>query len=162
LLIQTAYLGDLLLAVPLINELKKTSRQPVELVCRQGFGDIFRHFNLVDKVYEVDKKNPASRRALLSELKDRQFEFVISPHESIRTAVMVSQLKAKTKVGFKNWWNGLVYDCRVERPMHLPDALRQLSLLEPLNPRLESRLAEAGLRFHNRAPLFEKVDLIEP
>lgn len=61
-------------------------------------------------------------------LQNKSYKRIICPHESFRSARLVSQLKAPIKIGFRNWWNRWVFNNRLDRPMHLPDALRQLSL----------------------------------
>ncbi|HMN69179.1 MAG TPA: glycosyltransferase family 9 protein [Bdellovibrionales bacterium] len=109
---------------------------PVVLACRPGLGDFFVRFGLADVVISVDKKKGAEEA--LKQLRAQEWDTIFSPHESVRTALWMRSLKAKRKVGFRKWWNGLVYDTRVERPLDFPDALRQLSLLTPL----DSRLAE--------------------
>jgi heptosyltransferase-2 len=41
-------------------------------------------------------------------------------------------LKAKHKVGFYHWWNFFAFQTRILRPLHYPEALRQLSLLRAI------------------------------
>lgn len=91
---------------------------------------------LVDKVIEVKKRKSDSYDQVIKDLKNEQFENIFSPHESFRTSMLVKKLKAKRKIGFKKWWNSLIYTHRLSKPKHLPDALRQLYLLYFLSPEL--------------------------
>lgn len=45
------------------------------------------------------------------------------------------------KIGYRSPFDFLVFGERVKRPMHLPEALRQLALLQPLDEQWEPRLA---------------------
>lgn len=122
-------------------------------MCRKGCGHLFLRLKLADEVYEVDKKDPQSWRALQAELEGREFRRVFCPHESIRSALFVRKLKAFEKIGFSNWWNWFVFSKRVRRPMHLPESLRQLSLLKVVDENFAAAFAavEHDPRFANPA-----------
>jgi heptosyltransferase-2 len=141
LVIQTAFLGDLLLSVPLFKELKR--REPgarLTVLCRKGLSGVLRHSGLVDEVIEGDKSSRDEWARVATELRRRHFKIVVCPHESFRSAWLVRGLKAERKVGYPRWFNRWIFDERVERPMHLPEALRQLALLEPLEAEWRGRL----------------------
>ncbi len=54
--VQTAFLGDLLLAIPLLKKCKQLwPDHSLALVCRKGVGSFFASTGLVDKVIEVQK-----------------------------------------------------------------------------------------------------------
>lgn len=135
LIFQTAFLGDLFLAIPLMREWRR--REPehrLVLVCRKGLGAYFSEQGIVDEVIEVTKKDPGAWKKQQRELLQREFNNVICPHPSFRSAWLVSQLNVRgVRVGFARWWNVKMFDRRVVRPDHLPDALRQLSLLAALD-----------------------------
>lgn len=129
---QTAFLGDLLLSIPLLKKCRELWPQhKLALVCRKGFGDFFLKTHLVDQVFEIEKGNSGSYSKILEHLRYAKVDHLISPHESLRTALFCSQIKAKHKVGFQKAWNFLVYSKRTRRNEQLPDAMRQLSLLAP-------------------------------
>lgn len=130
LVVQTAFLGDLLLCIPLLKRTKDLWPQhKLGLVCRKGFGDFFRRVGLVDEVFEIQKGQAATYEAVLRSLREFEVDHLISPHESLRTALFVRKIQAKTKIGYKKIWNGFFYDERFFRDLRLPDAMRQLSLL---------------------------------
>lgn len=129
LIVQTAFIGDLLLAVPLMRKLKEFDASPLHLVCRKGCGEFLKSLGLVDEVYEMDKAKPRSLKKIQKQLKKIEFKNIICPHQSFRSAKFVSSLKAENKVGFYRWFNFFAFNKRIPRPMHLPDALRQMALL---------------------------------
>lgn len=137
LVFQTAFPGDLFLSIPLMKRIKEWDpTTPVVLACRPGLGDFFLKTGLADQIIPVDKKNRKQSAIALEHLQKKSWDTIFVPHESPRTALWMWRLKAKHKVGFRNWWNWLVFNKRVLKPRHLPDALRQLSLLTPFDARL--------------------------
>lgn len=118
---------------------------PLTVICRAGLGDFVRSLNVASRVIEVDKKNPQKWRQQRREILSREYHHVICPHESPRTAALVWQMKAKgLKVGFHRAWNGLVFNRRVAKPMQLPDALRQLSLMVAVSDRFAEEFSEVA------------------
>ena len=155
LVVQTAFVGDLLLATPLLRALR--SRRPdgeIWLICRRGLGDFARRAGLADRVFEVDKSGKDSGwQRVRSECASASFEVVFSPHRSFRTAWFVRGLRARRKIGYRAWWNGFAFDERHDRAAALPDAMRQLALLSADDERLRAHLeayaaghAAGGLR----------------
>ncbi len=137
LVFQTAFPGDLFLSIPLMKRIKEWDPDtPVVLACRPGLGEFFIKFGLADEIIPIDKKNKSESATALKKLSERKWDVIFVPHESPRTALWMLRLKAKHKVAFRNWWNGLIYDKRVTKPVAFPDALRQLSLLTPLDFKL--------------------------
>ncbi len=143
LVFQTAFPGDLFLSIPLIRKIREWDpAQRLVLACRPGLGEFFLKNALVDEIIEIDKRGANGRAAALRRLRSEVWDVIFCPHESPRTALWMLQLKAKEKVGFSKWWNRGIFDYRVTKPKHLPDALRQMSLLAPLNYRVAEALAD--------------------
>lgn len=143
LVIQTAFLGDLLLAIPLLKEIRAMYPQDqLGLVCRKGFGDFFKKTGLVDHCFEIQKGQKDTYKKIQTELKQFEIGYLISPHESVRTAFFVRGLKAKHKIGYKNIWSFFAYNERITKDLRLPDAIRQLSLLSGLNADLKHKISE--------------------
>lgn len=141
LVVQTAFLGDLLLSIPLLKKTRELWPQhKLALVCRKGFGDFFLQTKLVDQVFEIEKGQRDSYSKILEHLKFVEVDHLISPHESMRTVLFCAQIKAKHKVTFKKAWNFLFFSKRAEKNAALPDSLRQLSLLAPEDKNLENDL----------------------
>ncbi|MFP5518859.1 MAG: glycosyltransferase family 9 protein [Bdellovibrionia bacterium] len=137
LIVQTAFLGDLLLSIPLLKNVRKLwPEQQLLLVCRKGFGEYFVKLGLIDKAIEIKKGDNESYKQALRELQEFQIQHVISPHQSLRTSLFVARIHAQQKVSFKNFHNFLMYSTRVKRQLDLPDAIRQLSLLQPFSDSL--------------------------
>lgn len=143
LIFQTAFLGDLLLGIPLFKELRRLRpNDKLTLICRKGLGDLVVRLGLVDEAIEVDKTSSASLKKAKDLVRSRQFEWLICPHQSIRSALFIASVKARVKIGYRGGLFSLVFDRRIVRPLELPEALRQLALLIPIEVGWQERLKE--------------------
>jgi heptosyltransferase-2 len=149
--IQTAFLGDLLLSIPLFKRCRELwPEEKLVLVCREKLGGFFLETGLVDEVLEIQKGKADTYRSIQQQLNSQNLIRVISPHTSLRTALFCRGLKAKKKISFRRPWNFFAFDTRVERRAALPDALRQLALLSPF----DSNLAENLIQYERSARAF--------
>ena len=146
---QTAYLGDLLLAIPLLKNIRRIwPNVQIDLLCRKGLGDIFLKTKLVDQVFEVDKKSFSSRRRVFGDLKKQSYDLLLAPHPSVRSFLWAMQIHAMKKIGYRTWWSRLFFSYSTIRDFKLPDALRQLSLLRFF----DSKIDEEVRLFESRSP----------
>lgn len=135
---------------PMLKQLRKLSTgHRITLLCRKSLGAIFIENGLVDDLIEYDKlakqKSDSSActwSTVTSRVLAQTWHTVVCPHESIRTHWLMARVRAQQKIGFKKFWNRFIFDQRIVRPMMLPEALRQLSLLESLDTRLSVHRAE--------------------
>ena len=194
-LVQTAFLGDVLLSIPLARSLARVasaSGQPLVCVCRKGLKSILEETGLFRAVIEVEKKNTRSYDAALAQIlrdygglgatapgsegrprrgsqNERGLESTIGrwpkhlfvvPHKSLRTRLWVRRacraLGAKS-IGFDQFGLSWLFTETVNEPRELPDALRQLSLLQsPLFSSWQTELREpmaALAEFHLKQEL---------
>ena len=136
--IQTAFLGDLLLAVPSLRQIRYWSPQShLTLVCRKGLGSLMRSLGVVDEVIEVDKKQ---KQGLAKKLRGKEFHTLFCPHQSMSSHKLVSGLQAEQKVGYKKIWNSNYFDKRVQRRLEWPEAIRQLQLVAAVDDKIEVKL----------------------
>jgi heptosyltransferase II len=150
LIIQTAFLGDLLLGIPLYKELRRLyPNDKLTVLCRKGLGGFLTRTGLVDEAVEISKSGGGrsteagqSWKKAGEVLGARTFGLLICPHESFRSAMFAFGLKARRKIGYSRFFNSFVFSDRIARPMDLPEALRQLALLEPLEKDFGHRLAQ--------------------
>ncbi|MBX7230868.1 MAG: glycosyltransferase family 9 protein [Bdellovibrionales bacterium] len=136
LVVQTAFLGDLVLSFPLLRNLSELfPEDSLTVVCRSGLGGLVEQLKFVDQVIEVDKKNPTLWKNQKRLLRQKTFRHILSPHQSPRTALLIQSLRAQgEKVGFNLWWNSFAFSKRILKPDYFPDSLRQLALLTALHP----------------------------
>jgi heptosyltransferase-2 len=147
LVIQTAFVGDVLLTLPLIENIrKKYPNSEISVLCRVGLKSLLESTRTADHVFEADKSSRKSWKSVCEALKSQQWDFVFSPHQSFRTLLLVRSLTAHSKVGYRSLASYFIFDRSIKRNLLLPEVLRQLALLEdaPLKEvtaRYEAQLA---------------------
>lgn len=146
--IQTAFLGDLFLSIPLLRNIKTHyPASKTTLVAREGLGSVFQNAGLVDQVYAVKKGDSQSYNRVVEALRGQRSDLVICPHKSIRSGWLAWRIKSSgDKVGFSQWWNFPVFSKTTTYPSHLPDALRQMSLLALVNDGFRFRFETLAFR----------------
>ncbi len=129
-ILQTAFLGDTLLTIPLAKALRAEGHE-LTLVCRQGLGSFLSTLGLFKSVIEIEKGRSASYAAARRQL--GKTELLISPHLSTRSKIFALGLRlgGVQTIGYSgDVFSLLAYSKSRPRPMQLPEALRQLALLE--------------------------------
>lgn len=129
--INTAFLGDLILTIPFLQQLKRENPSvKIVLFCRKGVVNFINFFNLCSDVIELEKGNSKSYRKAIVQVSNIQFSKLYCLHRSIRSYFFSLQLKAKNRFGFSQWFNYFGYSDRVPHIRKLPEALRLMMMLD--------------------------------
>lgn len=107
LVIQTAFLGDAILTLPMIQKLKeKFPDSEIQVLCIPSTKEIFDASPAVNNSIVIDKKgkhkNFVSLYRFVSGLRKRNYTQIYSPHRSFRSALVVKLLKVEKSFGFSN------------------------------------------------------------
>ncbi len=107
LVIQTAFLGDAILTLPMIQKLKeKFPHSSIDVISIPATKEIFECSPYVDNVIPLDKKG--KHKSILQlirfaiQLKKNNYTIVYSPHRSFRTSLLVLLLNVENSFGFDN------------------------------------------------------------
>ncbi len=107
LVIQTAFIGDAILTLPMIQKLKeKYPGGEIDVLAIPSTREIFSLSPFVADVLIIDKKG--KDKSVLSlfkfakKIKDRNYDAVYSPHRSLRTSLVVMGSGVKESYGFSN------------------------------------------------------------
>jgi len=131
LLWQTAYLGDVILTTPLIRTiLKNFTDASVGFVGRPFIKELLRGYGI-----ELIPFNKTLKENLGIIGKIKKYDLVISPHRSARTSLTLFLAAIKERIGFDRAELSFLYTIRVPHRWELHEVDRNLSLLEPLNPK---------------------------
>ncbi len=135
LVIQTAFPGDAILTLPMIQQLKiKHSNSAIDVLCIPSTKIIFEASPYVESAIEFDKKGKhKSVFAFLKfaqELKKGNYDAVYSPHRSLRSALLTLQLNVKQTYGFDNSALKFAYSNVVKYNLSDHEVKRNLSLLD--------------------------------
>jgi heptosyltransferase-2 len=118
LIVQTAFLGDLILTTPLIRETKKIfPLSDLYVVALPQYSDVLKNNPYVCEIIEFDKRKSKLRELIKTakKLKKLQIDLAISPHRSATTAALLKLSKVKRIIGFKGFFSFL-YDDAVSVP----------------------------------------------
>ncbi|MBN1638925.1 MAG: glycosyltransferase family 9 protein [Ignavibacteriales bacterium] len=135
LIIQTAFIGDAILTLPLVQKINEIySNITIDVLTIQQNSLIFESSPFVNNVIIFNKrkehKSIIKTIKLAKKLKSNNYTKVISPHRSFRTSLIVWALKVKNSVGFDISSMSFVYKKIVKYRLDYHEVQRDLSLLE--------------------------------
>lgn len=134
LVVQTAFLGDLILSVPTLRRIKKIfPEQDLVVVCRKGLGAFLINERIVDQVIEIVKSDSRSYFEALQVIKNLKVKNVFCLHRSIRSLLFVSKVTAEKKIGFSSILGFWVFDENIEYIKENPEVIRQFKILESVD-----------------------------
>jgi heptosyltransferase II len=122
LVIQTAFLGDLILSTTLFKKIKlKHPDSHITLIVNKGTEQILSNNPNIDTILPVDKKqtfkNPLKFITFLYELQKENFSICYSPHFSHRSSLISFFSGAKIRIGYKESGFGFLHTKTYPRPL---------------------------------------------
>jgi heptosyltransferase-2 len=140
LILQTAFLGDVILCTPLIKAL------------RELFPDAFISFLLIPETKEVLGNNPylneiliydkrkkkgiGSFLQIMGKIKERKFDLAVIPHRSLRSALLAYLSGIPQRIGFDKSAGFFLFTHQIVYPLNVHEVDRNLSLLSNFNVHL--------------------------
>ncbi|MBV6479002.1 MAG: Lipopolysaccharide core heptosyltransferase RfaQ [Ignavibacteria bacterium] len=135
LILQTAFLGDVILTLPLIRLLKdKYPDSKIDFMCIPETSELLRDNPLIDEVIVYDKKNSGliGFFQIAKNLRNRKYDAIISPHRSFRSAFICSLSGSKNTISFNKSSMSFLYKHRIKYDASMHEIQRNISLLQPL------------------------------
>ena len=134
LLIQTAFIGDVVLTTPMIRALRRCKPGArITVMVKPEARAFVESLEEVDEVLVIDKKKAhrgLGMLKLISDIRRRKFRILLSPHQSHRTSLIAWLSGIPTRFGYKSAGFSLAYHHRLTRPMALPEIHRLLRFLK--------------------------------
>lgn len=138
LIIQTAFLGDVVLATPLIEKLKARFQDcELDLMVRKGNEGVLKDHPKLRRVLTFDKKQKYNELfRLIRELRKQRYDYVINVQRFFSSGLLTVLSGGKVKIGFDK--NPLSFFYSIRRPHHIStespvhEVERNISLLEGL------------------------------
>jgi len=155
LVIQTAFLGDVILSTPLLAALAE-QHGPVDVVTTPLAAPLLETHPAVRQVFAYDKRR-ADRgwqglKTLANRLREQQYGRAYLPHRSLRTAALALLARIPSRIGYAGSWSFLYTEARTKpRTGHETDRLLALAneasgVYRPqLRPTPEDERVAAGL-----------------
>src|SRR5579885_3664348 len=118
LVIQTAFLGDVILALPMVQRLKKMcSNSIIDFVSIPETAEVVQNNKFIDNVFVFDKhgreRDLISTLAFGRRIRRESYDIVLCPHRSIRSALITVLSRAPIRVGFESSALPLAFTKRV-------------------------------------------------
>jgi len=134
LLIQTAFLGDAILTLPLIQEIKKKYKDHfIDVVTIESNKEIFTASPFVDDVIILDKRKKHhsvfALKRFADQIKKRNYSVLFAPHRSLRTSLLSLFLEIPESYGFNNAAFSFIYKNVITYDHRLHEVERNLSLI---------------------------------
>ncbi len=139
LIVQTAFLGDVVLTLSLVQSVQQYFPDAqVEMLTVPDHASVVRGQPGLAAVITYDKRgNQRGLRGFVNivrTLRDRGYDLALSPHRSLRSALLLACSGIPRRIGFAQWLTGWAYTDTVTRPATGHEVKKSLKLLTPLAP----------------------------
>lgn len=137
LIIQTAYIGDVVLATPLIQQLSKNFKKAkIDFLLRKGNENLLENDPGINKVLIWDKRNGKTSELwrLIRKVRAEKYDLLINVHRFASTGFVSALSGAKIKIGFDKNPLSWFYDHRLKHKIDNGhhEVERNLRLLTPI------------------------------
>jgi heptosyltransferase-2 len=136
LIIQTAFLGDVILTLSIVQVLNKHKPAlQIDFLCIPETADILKNNPNINDVILYDKrqhKGLSKLFRLTGKLKKNNYDLIISPHRSARSALITYFTSPKYSITFDTSAFASLYKIKIPYRKDIHEIQRNLSLLEPL------------------------------
>lgn len=135
LIVQTAFLGDVILTLPMLQSIKKNfPDSSIDFLCIPGTAGVLKNNPYLSEVVMYDKRNSGIKgfAKLVRKLKSKKYDFLISPHRSYRTSVISYLSSAGQTISFQNSSLNFLYDVITNYDGSVHEIKRNLNLLKAI------------------------------
>jgi heptosyltransferase-2 len=146
LVIQTAFLGDLILTLPIIQTIKKNQNDSiVDVLCIPYTCSILQNNPYINRTIVFDKhshRKYSDIYGLANELKSQKYDYAIIPHRSVRSGMIAMLTRIKHRIGFKKLFFDWLYTETFEYNSEIHEIDKNLSLLNSFGFKTYYRVPE--------------------
>lgn len=138
LIIQTAFIGDVVLTLPLAQKIKRYLKQSsIDILVTPKAAGLLVNHPSISKVIPYDKhgkdKGLIKFFQLGKRIKEKQYDLILVPHRSLRSALLTWLLKPNLSIGFDTSAGKKFFKYTVTYSRTSHEIERNLYLLKPLN-----------------------------
>lgn len=136
LIVQTAFLGDVLLSLPLLSKARQIfPRATIDFLTIPSSVNLLETHPDVHEVLVFDKhgrdRGLVALRRWQKRLLQTRYDLALVPHRSLRSALLVWGARIPVRVGFNNSSGKLLFNMVLPYPKGVHEANRNLFLLKP-------------------------------
>lgn len=151
LIIQTAFMGDVILALPMVQTIKNhLPGSAVDFLCVPGNVPVLTGSPAIRNVIPYDKKGGDKLDKFieaLSELRENEYDVIICPHRYFRSALLTYYSEAKTRIGFNRNTCSFLLTHKIPYRHDLHEIKRNLELVKAI-PGIDYDESKASLTPH--------------
>jgi len=145
LIVQTAFIGDVIIITPLIRAIKELyPRTLVDvMVIPQTAGVLENNSNINEIILFDKRKNKilAFMKTLL-QLKKNKYDIAVTPHSSVTTGLLLKYANIKMRIGYDRWSAAKYLTHKVPHPEVIHKTVKNLTLLSLLTEKSFSNQTE--------------------
>lgn len=150
--VQTAFLGDLILSIPFLKRVKSHApEQRLVLICKKGLGNFLKQQHVIDDFIEINKGQRDSYQQAEKFLSQFQITRLYCVHRSVRSLLFCMKLKAEKKIGFRSWLGFFVFHESHVYEKSWPDAIRKFRLIDAVDSEVQAALRDQNFAKLNAA-----------
>jgi lipopolysaccharide heptosyltransferase II len=136
LIIQTAFLGDVILTLPLVEAVHSLWPQAeIDFVVKASYVSFLDGHKLINHAIPYDKRKQIDGSdgvlGLAKRLRKNKYDLALIPHRSFRSGFISRLAGISKRVGFKGVAGSLWYTSKVPRDLDEYEGARNLALLDP-------------------------------
>jgi heptosyltransferase-2 len=132
LIVQTAFIGDVILITPLIRETKKIFPQAqIDVLVAKGNQTILENNPYINQIITSDKKSISDYFKCLFMLFRNKYDLALTPHRSARSLSLIFLAGIKVRIGFNRDIFRHLLTCKMRHPQKVHKAKKNLELLSP-------------------------------
>lgn len=144
-IIQTAFLGDVVLTLPLVQELKRNYPHClIDVVVIPRCAEIIENHPDVNEIILFDKrKSEKGISGVLSKVKElrrKEYDIAFVPHRSVRSAALARLANIPRRIGFSNSSGKWMFTDVVLYKQEQHEVVRNLQLLKPIGIQTEEKI----------------------
>src|SRR6266852_1629619 len=112
LVIKLRYVGDVLLATPVLSRLRESfPKAHLAMLVKPGTDDVVRDHSALDEMLVLERGNLARQWRFVRDLRQRRFDVVIDLTDADRSALLSWLSGAPVRLGYNSEgrWRGLLY-----------------------------------------------------
>ena len=137
LIIQTAFIGDVILTLPIVKVLKENYENcKIDFLCIPQMSNLLENNPNINDLIIYDKKGTDKGAKnlfkIIKTVRRGNYDIILTPHRSFRSAIISFFSKCKKTISFDKSSMSFLYTDRVEYVERSHEIVRNLKLLEPL------------------------------
>jgi heptosyltransferase-2 len=139
LVVQTAFMGDVVLAVPLLEAVKILwAETALDVMVRPPGDNLLETLPFIRNVWVYDKlgrdRGVAGFLKWQNRLRKQNYDLAVLPHRSLRTALLAKSAGIPVRLGFDRGGGRFLHTQRLPYHGYLHEVQRNLQLLSPFGP----------------------------